>query len=230
MFQKQLTIYFRSIIFYILVAFNILSMFFTITISFFFTKKIFSLILQCHCKFFLFLSEIILGFKYNIKGNMPKIQCIIAPQHQSSLDSVIMMAHISDASFLYQSSLKRNPIMWLISKKLRMIPVISPKKKKNNQFKTIKYMAREVFQLGRKLVIFPQGGHSSKSLLPIRKGVFFLHKIFKLPIVPIKLTTGSSWSKGFFKKPSEIFITIYKPIFIPDVLEYEKILTKIYYE
>ena len=89
---------------------------------------------------------------------------------------------------------------------------------RNSGFKSIKNIILSIKNLEergvRKFIIFPEGTRipiNSKG--KINPGVFAIHKILKIPVLPVKHNSGKYWrNKRFIKEPGKIKVEFYPVI------------------
>lgn len=192
------------------------------------TKKIFYKSMSLLCVILVRFSSIFLGFKYDIQGELPKKRCIIAPQHQSNWDSVVLCSIFPPSAFVLKSCLRKNLLMRLIIWKLDMIPV-NNRKRNSSQFNMLLEKTKKVLKNKFHLIIYPEGSREMKRV-KLRRGVAFLHKYLNTMVVPIQLKTGYCWPKGWLKFPGIITVKIKEPIKKKEPHLLIQHLENIYYE
>ncbi len=131
--------------------------------------------------------------------NLPRGQCILAPNHVSFLDPFTLAA-VLPIDFLEKTCWTgwtgiafTNPVFRLFSRIARVLP-IDPEKE---VLKSLAF-ALAALQYGNNLVIFPEGQRSpSGELLPLRPGLGLLTAKYPVPIVPIHIEgTFAAWPVG----------------------------------
>ena len=206
----------RNLIFYFI--------FYLWTVLFF---VIFSPVKLFSTKFLLFLSNLwtkkvieitqkILKIDYELIGtqNIPrKKSYLITSNHQSAWETFFLSFFFKGSIFILKEELKNIPLMSLYFKELGFIFI-----DRNSGFKSIKNIIFSIKNLQergvRKFIIFPEGTRipiNSKG--KINPGVFAIHKILKIPVLPVKHNSGKYWrNKRFIKEPGKIKVEFYPVI------------------
>ena len=206
----------RNLVFYFI--------FYSWTVFFF---LIFSPVKLFSKKFLLFLSNLwtskvieitkrILKIDYELIGikNIPKNSSfLITSNHQSAWETFFLSFFFKGSIFILKEELKRIPLMSLYFKELGFIFI-----NRNSGFKSIKNIISSIKELEkkgvRKFIIFPEGTRipvNSKG--QINPGVFAIHKILKIPVLPIKHNSGRYWkNKRFIKEPGKIRVEFHPVI------------------
>ncbi len=142
--------------------------------------------------------EFLFRLKRDIEGfeNVPEGACIIACKHQSALDPLYFPYFFPFMSIILKKELSKVPFMGSFFKNAGTIFI-----DRSNQLGSIKEMlkgAKQLFDEGRKLVIFPEGTRVEYGKRePIKNGITALARKFpELPIVPVSLDSGKCWPKG----------------------------------
>ncbi len=121
-------------------------------------------------------------FRYKVKGreNIPlKGAFILASNHLSYLDPVFLGVCIKrKLSFMAKSELFKNKFFSLLIKTLGAFPV----KRNTSDFKALKEAINRI-KKGEILVIFPQGTRTKDKNAPPLKGIGFLVKKTRVPVI-----------------------------------------------
>jgi 1-acyl-sn-glycerol-3-phosphate acyltransferase len=72
------------------------------------------------------------------------------------------------------------------------------------------FAARRWANIGRPIIIFPQGTRvASGEKQNYHSGVFAVYRALKVPVVPVALNSGTFWPrKAFIKKPGMITVKV----------------------
>ncbi len=190
---------------------------FVVTLCTFWTKSVIKL------------SKLILGIKYEIKGveNIPKSgSFVVASNHQSAWETFFLGSLFPGSIFILKDELKKIPIFSQYFKKLGFIFV-----KREKAFDSLKILLKSVRELISQnnsiFIIFPEGTRLKPGdRIKLNSGVFAIHKLSGLPILPIKLNSGKFWiNKKFNKRKGTIIIKIFPIINKED--DKEKVMTKL---
>jgi len=167
-------------------------------------------------------------FRFNSKGeeNIPDGPCIIAPNHQSFFDGLLVTAlmrtkQIRNTFFYAKAQHVKKPFVKFIANNNNIIVVDLNK----NLKESIQKLA-EVLKQKKNLMIFPEGTRSANGDLGDFKKTFaILSRELNIPIVPVSIS-GANYAmpKGsFFPKPfKKISVEFLKPIY-PKNMSYENI-------
>lgn len=167
-------------------------------------------------------------FRFNSKGeeNIPDGPCIIAPNHQSFFDGLLVTAlmrtkQIRNTFFYAKAQHVKKPFVKFIANNNNIIVVDLNK----NLKESIQKLA-EVLKQKKNLMIFPEGTRSANGDLGDFKKTFaILSRELNIPIVPVSIS-GANYAmpKGsLFPKPfKKINVEFLKPIY-PKNMSYENI-------
>jgi len=132
------------------------------------------------------------------KENIPKGSCIIASNHTSNLDAILLALHTWEKKYyLAKKELFSNKASASFYKGLGCIK-IDREKSDVNAIKT----CLKVLKDGKKLVIFPEGTRNNNEgmeLGEVKHGVAMFATKAKVPIVPM-LENHSSWMSFMERK------------------------------
>lgn len=159
-------------------------------------------------KHLLFLCSHLLNIKVEIIGPIPK-NALIASQHQSELEVIVLSALLPDTTFMFKDSLLYIPFFGYCMKNLDMIPV-NRKQRNTNWLQKAEHNIKN----GKNMIIFPEGKRTLfGERVPLRKGVFEIAKQTKRQIIPVYINTGIFWPKNtFFKNMGRTTIYFGEPI------------------
>jgi len=148
-------------------------------------------------------SGIFMNLNVKYIGKIPPAGSIIAAQHQSALDVFALIAVAKNPIFILKKILAQMPIFGWIILWLGMIPVDRSKFNRNWVDD-----AKKQLELGRSLIIFPEGTRVPfGEEIPYKSGAFRLSQTLNKPIFPVALDTGLFWKRNaFFKEPGTTFV------------------------
>jgi 1-acyl-sn-glycerol-3-phosphate acyltransferase len=158
--------------------------------------------------------EALLGVTVRVHGLEkldPEAAYVYAPNHQSHLDILALLAHLPGATrFAAKQSLWRHPVVGALLDSLGMIPI-----DRENPDRAIAALSG-VARADQSLVVFPEGGRSRDGTLkPFKKGAFVLAIRLGVPIVPvICLGTRKLMPRGsrLTVVPGDVDVVIEDPI------------------
>lgn len=145
-----------------------------------------------------FLSQHLINLKYVVQGKENLIKpdgkpIIYLANHQDALDIIAMGVIIPEnVVVLAKKSIKYIPFLgWFM---LLANNIFIDRKNKQSALETMGKVADELNEKGLGVWIYPEGtrsGQNDRSLLPFKKGAFFMAIEGKVPIVPIVISTYS---------------------------------------
>jgi len=148
-------------------------------------------------------------------GNLPEPPYIIAPNHSSYLDALVLGAALPSGVFkkAHFIGTERFFTGWLTGYLARLAHVI-PIDPDAHLGRALSLSAH-CLKSGSPLVIFPEGGCTTDGeLLPFRPGIGILSLKLGVPVVPVRIegTFGAmpKWKK--FPKPNKVTITFGEPV------------------
>ena len=162
----------------------------------------------------LWLLEKICGTRVEFLGleNVPKGAAMIAPKHQSMLETFAMVTVVGDFSYILKRELIWIPFFgWYLS---RAGQTSINRATGAAALKEATRAGRVVTDAGRSLFIFPEGTRRPVDAPPRYKyGVGHLYEQLGVPCVPVALNTGLFWPRRkFLRKPGLCTIEFLPPI------------------
>lgn len=126
------------------------------------------------------------GVRLEIRGREhadPTASYVVVSNHQSTFD---IMAHFIalpvPIRFLAKKELFSTPILGWALKAMDMVPV---DRGARNSYRSVEEGARRIAELGKSIIVYPEGTRTSDgSLLPFKKGAFAIAIRTGLPILP----------------------------------------------
>ena len=161
-------------------------------------------------KFILLSLKIIVGLDYRVEGleNLPKGRFMVASKHQSAWETLALHLIFPDPSIVLKKELLKLPILGRFIEKVGMVPI--DRSGRASALKSMLIAARKWANIGRPIIIFPQGTRvTAGEKHNYHSGVFAVYRALKVPVVPVALNSGMFWSrKAFIKKPGIITVRV----------------------
>ncbi|KAI7888983.1 uncharacterized protein EV154DRAFT_424738 [Mucor mucedo] len=143
--------------------------------------------------------------------------------HQSSLDVMLIgVAYRKNTSIVAKKELKSYPFLgWFMT---MSNAIFLDRKNRDSAVKEAKQAAADIHKKGINVWVFPEGtrGHESEvTLLPFKKGPFYMAVQARVPIVPVVLANYYNLYSAKEKRfnPGTVKCRILPPISTKDVLE-----------
>jgi len=158
------------------------------------------------------LLRVIVGIHVEVRGreHVPKGGCIVAAKHQSAFDTLIYHPLLGDPAIVMKRELLWIPLYGLHSLKARMIPV--DRLGGPSALKTMVRLGRAAIELGRPVVIFPQGTRVAPGAqAPYQPGLAALYSQLGVPVVPVATNSGICWPRRSFAKHAGTIVVEFLP-------------------
>ncbi len=146
----------------------------------------------------LILLKIVCNIGYSCK-NLETLQngsFLILSKHQSAWETIFFLTKIDKVSFVIKEGLLKVPFYGWYLKNMGMIPV-----KRSNTIGEMREMNNQILkslQLGKSVVIFPQGTRTSPyEKMRYKFGCLEIFKNYSGKVALIALNSGLFWPKGF---------------------------------
>ncbi|EOA62798.1 acyltransferase family protein [Anaplasma phagocytophilum str. CRT53-1] len=170
------------------------------------------------CKGILFLCKVLDGITYEVVGkdNMPSQPYIVASEHQSPLETIILFVEFPNVSYVLKQEVRFIPFIGLYLNLLKMVFI-----DRNQKVAALRKMVRECDECSkneRTIVIFPEGTrvrYGENGSRDYRVGIAMVYQKLRVPVVPVVINTGKYWPAGivsFKKKRGTVTIKILSPI------------------
>ena len=146
-------------------------------------------------KFILFSLKIVVGLDYRVEGleNLPKGRFMVASKHQSAWETLALHLIFPDPSIVLKKELLKLPILGRFIEKVGMVPI--DRSGRASALKSMLIAARKWANIGRPIIIFPQGTRvTAGEKHNYHSGVFAVYRALKVPVVPVALNSGMFWS------------------------------------
>jgi len=167
---------------------------------------------KIYCHWVLWSAGWMVGIRYDVRGEVPQGEVVVAAKHQSFLDILIIFSALPSAKFIMKRELLWTPIIGLYAKRLGCVPV-DRGKKGAAVAKMVKDVAAE-FQEPGQLIIYPQGTRVAPGdMKPYKVGPSVLYRELGTPCVPVATNVGLFWPrKGIMRKPGLAVVEFLDPI------------------
>lgn len=177
-------------------------------------RRVFMMFCRLWVRVMLFLSRIILGIRYELRGleNRPDGAVIYASKHQSAWDVIIFNLIIPDCAYVLKRELYRIPLWgWYV---WRIGSVGIDRSGGASALKGMVAQASELLRQGRSIIVFPQGTRTPVGEhRPYLPGTAALYLGTDVPVVPVALNSGAFWPRRTFRKsPGVITVEFLPPI------------------
>ncbi len=162
----------------------------------------------------LFLLEHIVGLKVEFRGleHVPKGAALIAPKHQSFLETFALLAVVDEFTFVHKRELSFIPFFGWYLWGTGQIPI--DRANRAGALGEVIRGARRIFAEGRRLIVFPEGTRQLIGAAPDYKAsVALVQKNTGVTCVPVALNTGVFWPRRNFRRyPGTAVIEFLEPI------------------
>jgi 1-acyl-sn-glycerol-3-phosphate acyltransferase len=149
------------------------------------------------------------GVRTRVEGleNVP-LGGVLAAQHQSELDILLLLAHLHEPAFVLKKELLEMPLFGACLRPAGMIPV--DRAGKAAAMRGMITAARAALGAGRQIVIFPQGTRVAPGVRGVlHPGVAALAAITGAGVVPVTVDSGRCWgAKGFIIQPGLVTLRV----------------------
>jgi 1-acyl-sn-glycerol-3-phosphate acyltransferase len=177
-------------------------------------RKILGWGLQLYGSAQLFALRYIAGVRIEVRGKerLPAQPVVIGAKHHSWGDAFVMLAHVSQISFVAGDHLYKFPLVGRILKKIGAI-VLSNQGGDEARARLEDGM-RELQADRRDVLIYPEGHLSAPGEKHrYRTGVWRLYDALERPCAPVATNLGLAWrQQSFFKTPGCVVVEFLDPI------------------
>lgn len=170
--------------------------------------------LAVHGRFELWLLEVIVGLKLEVRGHekLPAGPCLVASKHQSAWETFGLIPLFRDPALLMKRELFWIPFHGWFSHKFEMIPV--DRDKGPSALRAMLRETKKRVAQGREIIIFPEGTRRTPGAPPDYKtGVVLLYEALHIPCVPVALNSGVFWPRrSLMRRPGTVVVEFLDPI------------------
>lgn len=162
----------------------------------------------------LWLLQAICGLTVEFRGteHIPAGGFIIAPKHQSALETFAILPHFADYTFVLKRELTFIPLFgWYM---LRSDQIGIDRSKATEALAYAVKRTRQVLGEGRPVVLFPEGTRRPVGAPPDYKaGIARIYAEAGVPCLPVAVNTGLFWPRrGLIRRPGTAVIEFLEPI------------------
>jgi 1-acyl-sn-glycerol-3-phosphate acyltransferase len=155
----------------------------------------------------------LVGLEHVVRGreHLPEGPCIIAANHQSTWETLMVFRIVRDPAVVLKRELAFTPFGWF---PLRAGGIVVDRKGKAAALRRMVRRARRALARGQPVVIFPQGTRTAPGAhRPLQPGIAALYAAAAVPVVPMALNSGLFWGRrAFRKRPGTIVVEFLPPI------------------
>lgn len=145
----------------------------------------------------LWMQYLIVGTRYDFRGteHIPKEGgFILACKHQSSWETYTIVPFLSDPSYILKRELMYVPIFGWFAWKMKVISV--NRGKKSEALKDMARTAKQQYEAGRQIIIYPEGTRKMAFDEPTYKyGITHMYTNVNARVLPAALNSGLFWPR-----------------------------------
>jgi len=162
----------------------------------------------------LWLLRVVCGLRVEFRGlqNIPTGGYIIAPKHQSVLETFALVEFPPDFSFILKRELMRIPLFGWYLAGAEQIAI--DRAKRSSALAQVVDKSRALLASGRQIFIFPEGTRRPVGAEPRYKfGVAQIYAETGAPCLPVALNSGLFWPRrSFLRRPGVVLMEFLEPI------------------
>jgi 1-acyl-sn-glycerol-3-phosphate acyltransferase len=168
------------------------------------------------------------GVRVVVNGldRLPRGASIVMANHSSNLDPPVLIPVLPGRVVIYlKASLMKIPVLGYAMRLAGFIPVLRDGSVESA--KATSAAAQRALEQGSCLVLFPEGTRSRDgSLLPFKRGPFFLAMESGVPVVPVSITgaTGMLPKGSKNLKSGTVSVTFHAPLHPADYADKEELM------
>jgi 1-acyl-sn-glycerol-3-phosphate acyltransferase len=167
------------------------------------------------------------GVTIRVEGaeNMPRGRAVIAAQHQSALDILILLTVLPAPAFVLKQELLKIPLFGDL-----LLPAGNIAVDRSGAAPALRKLVTEcraALAAGRQVVIFPEGTRVAPGLrAPLQPGIVAIARATDAPVIPLSTNSGLRWgARAFGKTPGIVTIRLWPPL--PAGLRREEIIAEL---
>lgn len=169
-------------------------------------------IVRTWCTAMLFLLRLTCGLRAEIRGEVPRVTCIIASKHQSFLDILMLVSVLEAPRFVMKTELRFAPVFGWYAKQIGCIPVnrSAGRVAMDGMLQAIEQRRGDLGQL----VIYPQGTRVAPGARrQYRFGAAAAYEQTGLPCVLSATNAGLFWGRNrFLRHPGTAVLEFLEPL------------------
>ena len=153
----------------------------------------------------------LLGIYTVMEGRLDQGQALYVFKHESNFETIETLVLFERPVVVMKQELLDLPFWGFASRKHGSIGV--DRDAGPAAMRAMIAAAKVAKASGRPIVLFPEGTRIAPGEQPpLRAGLAGLYKILGLPVIPVALSAGHQWPKGFIKYPGAVRMKVGKPI------------------
>lgn len=156
----------------------------------------------------------IVGLKFEVTGteHLPDTGYIIAPKHQSAMDTFCFLPFLSDPVLILKRILMWIPLFGWYVARMKMIPI--DRGNREQAIRKVNAGAHYALSNNRQLLIYPEGTRRHPGAEPAYKsGISYLYDTLDVPVIAIAHNAGLFWPKNsFLRYPGTLKAEFLPPI------------------
>jgi 1-acyl-sn-glycerol-3-phosphate acyltransferase len=151
--------------------------------------------MKFYCRYVLWTARWMTGLRYEVRGEVPQGEVVVASKHQSFMDIILLMYLLPRAKFIMKQELKWAPVLGFYAWRIGSAPV-----NRGRKDKAMSQMLKGV-EDGRDVapgqtIIYPQGTRVPPGVkMRYKIGAGVLYERLALPCVPVATNVGVFWGK-----------------------------------
>ena len=149
---------------------------------------------RSYCRIVLPAARLICGLRWEVRGEIPRGEALIACKHQSFLDIIILVRVLPAPRFVMKRSLLWAPVLGWYARKLGCVAV-----DRGAKGAAVRRMLKETSADGApgQLIIYPQGTRVQPGAkAPYKVGVAALYETLETPITLAATNAGVFWGRA----------------------------------
>lgn len=168
--------------------------------------------MRLYCAQALWMLKRLCGLEVEIRGAPPKGAMIVAAEHQSFLDILVLMRVLDRPKFVMKRSLIWAPVLGLYALRIGATPI-----DRSAGARAVRGMTRKIAaQRGEdgQIVIFPQGARAAYGApVVLKRGVLALYRAEAVACAPLRVNTGRFWARrSLLRRPGRAVLAFGAPI------------------
>ncbi len=171
-------------------------------------------VMRAYSHTILWLMRVICGIDYEIRGEAPDTEVVLAAKHQSFIDMVLIMVALPRPRYVFKRELLYAPVLGLYGARIGGIPVARGKKGAAVRSMVEGIVKQQKADGPGQTVIFPQGTRVAPAVqAPFKIGVWKIVDTIQVPCVPTATNAGLFWGRNsFLRYPGTIVMEFLEPI------------------
>ncbi|RYH09441.1 1-acyl-sn-glycerol-3-phosphate acyltransferase [Tropicimonas sp. IMCC6043] len=156
---------------------------------------------RTYCLWVRWTASWMIGLRSEIRGEVPRAECLIASKHQSFFDIIMIVSEVPRPKFIMKAELRWVPIVGWYAIWIGCVPV--DRGKRGQAIAEMKRRVEEGRASPGQLIIYPQGTRVAvDAKLPYKIGTGVLYQQLEQDCVPAATNIGVFWPRfAILRKP-----------------------------